>query len=121
MQSILEELKKGNPEIITFFVEAEKLWDTLLADIDSISVEDLAERLHVKQSRFEGICGDRGLGKMVMAWSAFPHFYSCDFGFEDNGPRAHKLMQAFSKSFCSVEVKHAAKEAAEMYGAQDYA
>ena len=121
MQSILEELKKGNSEITKFFVEAEKLWDTLLADIDSISVEDLAEKLHVKQSRFENICGDRCLGKTVMAWSAFPHFYSCDVGFEDNGTRAYKLMQAFSKSFCSVEVKHAAKEAAEMYGVPDSA
>ncbi|WP_434025714.1 hypothetical protein [[Pseudomonas] boreopolis] len=121
MQQILEHLKNGNPEITQFFVEAEELWTTLLADIDAVSITDLAERLHVKQPAFERICDDRHLGKILMAWSAFPHFYSCEVGFDENGKRAHKLMQAFANSFCSVEVKHAAKDAAEMYGVADYA
>lgn len=121
MEAILDELKNGNPDIPSFFFEAEKLWDRMLSDIDSISVQELAKRLQVQQHLFEAICEERHLGKMIMAWSAYPHFYSREACFDDNGKRTHKLMQAFAGSLCSVEVKHAAEQAAQMYGVLDYA
>jgi hypothetical protein len=120
MQTILEALKLGDANVLESFVEAEKLWTDILSDIDGLSIEDLAEKLHLAQSSFERACGERHLGKMVMGWSAFPHFYTCESGFEDRGPSAYKLLQAFNSSFCSVEVKHAAREAAEMYGVKDF-
>jgi hypothetical protein len=122
MQSILDKLKNGNMDIVSFFVQAEELWGELLDDIDDISIQELAERLHVKQGGFETICGERHLGKIVMGWSSIPHFYSSDSGFEEgNGERAYKLSQAFASSYCSVEVKHAAREASEVYSVKDYA
>jgi hypothetical protein len=56
-----------------------------------------------------------------MPWSAFAHLYSCQVGYEDNGPSAYKLAQAFEMSTCSLEVKHGAKEAAKVYHVADYA
>lgn len=121
VEAILDALKKGNPEIVNFFVEAEKIWSRILSDINSVSVEELAKRLHLNQHLFEDVCGERHLGKLIMAWSAYPHFYSREACFGDNGKHAYKLMQAFASSYCAVEVKHAAKEAAQMYGVSDFA
>jgi hypothetical protein len=120
MEQVLEMLKNGDATIVAAFVEADKKWQELLSDIDHVSIQDLAKRLSSAQMYFERICGDIYLGKVVMAWSGFSHLYSCDVGFEDNGPKAYKLFQSFGKSMCSIEVKHSVERAAEMYGVKDY-
>ncbi|MEA1905005.1 MAG: hypothetical protein U9M97_03895 [Candidatus Hadarchaeota archaeon] len=122
MQQILEELKNGNTKIVSFFVESDKKWAELLSDVDALNVDDLAKKLGAAQFEFERICGgDRYLGKTIMGWSGFAHLYSCQVGFEENGPRAYKLAQAFEKSMCSLEVKFAAKRAAKEYSVNDFA
>jgi hypothetical protein len=122
MQVILEMLKEGNARIVEHFINANAKWKDVLSDVETISVDDLAKRLSAVQGSFEQICGgDRYLGKTVMGWSGFTHLYSCAVGFEDNGPFAYKLAQAFEKSMCSLEVKHAAKKAAKLYSVADYA
>jgi hypothetical protein len=122
MIGIIDELKTGNHQIVNFFVEAENLWKGILINIDSIEVTDLADTLSKSQYKFEGACNrNRRLGKRVMAWSGFAHFYTCQNGFDDNGARAFKLAQAFSKSSCSLEVKGAARNAALHYSVNDYA
>lgn len=121
MQQILEMLKEGNARVVDFFISANDEWKTILEDLENIPVEELSKKLSTVQARFERICGDRYLGKVVMGWSGFTHLYSCNTGFEDNGPLAYKLAQAFAGSMCSLEVKHAAKEAAELYSVKDYA
>ena len=55
-----------------------------------------------------------------MAYSGFTHLYSCDHGFDDNIRIAKKLADAFSKSYCSLEVKSDARHAAELYSVYDY-
>ncbi|MBW7996104.1 MAG: hypothetical protein FVQ81_05930 [Candidatus Glassbacteria bacterium] len=123
MQMIIEELKKGNHSIVDYFVAAEKKWPEILCFIENLTTEELAEKISDRQSEFMLECGGDTLGKIIMAWSGFAHFYSCQEGFGDNanGRYAYKLAQAFQKSRCSVEVKDTAKQAANIYGTNDYA
>jgi uncharacterized small protein (DUF1192 family) len=118
MNYIFEALRDGDHSIVDTFVEANALWPEILHDIDDISVDELAERLGVAQMRFERIAGERYLGKMLCGLSGFTHLYSCQVGLEDNIYKARKLRDAFAKSYCSVEVKHTAREAAERYGVE---
>ena len=121
MQQILEMLKNGDSRIVAYFAEAEKLWGEILWEIDNLSEKELAKKLFHGQRSFEQACGgDLFLGKTVMAWSGFAHLYSCQDGFEKNGPRAYKLSKAFDQSMCSSEVKIAAKKAAAQYSVEDY-
>jgi hypothetical protein len=115
MNMILEALRDGDHAIVDKFVQANELWKRILQDIDTISVEDLAERLHVEQGKFERIANDRYLGKLLCGWTGYTHLYSCQVGFEDNVYKARKLREAIAKSMCSLEVKHASKDAAAQY------
>lgn len=122
MKRVLDELKTGNIQIANYFKHAEKLWSDLLADIDSMSIEDLSEKIGTAQYYFENICQERHLAKLIMGWSSIPHFYSNETTFkEGDGERAYKLSLAIAKSTCSGEVKVAAKEMANLYCLKDYA
>jgi hypothetical protein len=121
MRSILEELKVGNVDFVEAYKQCDELWGSILVNIDSLSVDDLAGTIASQQSSFERIMGDRYLGKTVMGWSGFSHLYSCSVGFEENGEKAYKLAQAFSKSYCSVEVKSTVRTAAIEYSVEEYA
>jgi hypothetical protein len=50
-----------------------------------------------------------------MAWSGFGALYSIQAGFGDNRALARKLVDAFAKSSCSLEVKSRARDAALLY------
>ncbi|TCS38465.1 hypothetical protein EDC30_102204 [Paucimonas lemoignei] len=123
MRSIIEELTKGNADIVGYFVACRERWDGILKNAHSVSVEELAERLSKEQFYFENICGnDRALGKVIMPWSGFATLYSCQVGYRfDDGPLAYKLSQAFAASTCSGEVKFEAKKAADVYFVSDFA
>jgi len=121
IKTIIEELKKGNHGIADMFVELEKKWEDVLHGIRDLNEDDIAERLSHSQFEVERICNSRSLGKAIMPWSAFAHLYSCRVGYEDNGPSALKLANAFEKSTCSLEVKSGARDAAKVYYVADYA
>jgi hypothetical protein len=122
MKRVLDELKNGNVQIASYFKEADRLWTDLLADIDSLSIDVLSEKIGTAQYYFEDICQERHLAKLIMGWSSVPHFYSNDTTFdEDDGERAYKLSLAIAKSTCSGEVKVAAREMANLYCLKDYA
>lgn len=119
--TIIEELKNGNHSVVDMFVALEEKWTDVLHGIRDLNENDIAERLSRAQHDVEHICNSRNLGKAIMPWSAFAHLYSCQVGYEDNGPSALKLANAFQKSTCSLEVKSGAKEAAKIYHVADYA
>lgn len=117
--TIIEELKNGNHKVVDMFVELDKKWGEILDDIEILSVEDIAERLNISQHEIEGICDSRDLGKAIMPWSAFAHFFSCKVDYEDNAESAYKLKEAFAISQCSIEVKVGAEAAAKAYHVGD--
>lgn len=119
MLQIIERLKQGDREIVDYFTAGEEKWKELLSDIREVGVEALGKRLQKSQYDFERLCGNRELGKSVMAWSAFAHLYSCSAGFGDNMSSARKLAEAFEASYCSMEVKFGVKEAAKFYGVEN--
>ncbi|WP_318443138.1 hypothetical protein [Photobacterium leiognathi] len=121
MRVILEALKHGDVSIVQKYQECSALWEDLLVNIDSLSVEELAKVLSNAQFDFEGVAGSRSLGKKLMGFSGYSYLYSCTVGFEDNGFRAFKLSKAFEASFCSSEVKGASRRAAKEYAVEDYA
>ena len=121
MISILEELKSGNSDIVRAFKECNELWEEILGDPKNSEEDALAKSLSSKQFNFERIVGDTYLGKVVMAWSGFSHLYDETSCLDDNAVLAIKLKNAFNKSMCSLEVKHASEKAAQMYAVQDYA
>lgn len=119
MSYIFEALRDGDHSIVDIFAKSNSLWPNILRNIDDISIDELASRLHIAQIEFERVAGERYLGKFICGLSGFTHLYSCDVGFEDNIGKARKLRDAFAKSYCSVEVKHTAREMAEQYGVEN--
>ncbi|MBC3873489.1 hypothetical protein [Undibacterium flavidum] len=118
MHKNIEKLMAGNANIPEYFVQASKKWEEVLADISSVSEEKLAERLSNIQFWFEQNCGGRWDGQEVMVWTAFASIYSTATGY-DRAARgeaeARKLLNAFTKSMVSLEVKFGAKKAAASY------
>lgn len=115
VNTVLEQLKHGNTEIVEIFQRLSEAWKPFFAEHGNKQTEELATELTHFQSRIEGICGSRFWGKEFMAWSAFSEIYSTLDGFGDNEPLAEKLFHAFNLSHCSIEVKAAAKNAAKSY------
>lgn len=115
MIAILEELKKGSTEIGPIYENCVEMWSEVLDDAQDLSVDDLAEKLSFDfQQRIERACGNRNLGKTIMAVSGF-HYLCDEHGIGDNSQLAKKLLQAFGQSMVSNEVKSRAKRAAELF------
>ena len=111
----IENLLANNSEILTHYQNALRLWDEIWQDINSENVEGLADLLTNRQGRFEQQCHDRWLGQEIMVWSGFSMLYDTNFGFAENETRARRLKDAFSRSYCSGEVKGSAIRVAESY------
>jgi hypothetical protein len=123
MLEVFEKLKQGDGDIVAAFVAADKKWAALLVSAADEDIETIAEMLSQSQPEFERIFGERDFGKICMPWSAMSHLWSTLDGFGDdgNGAIAWKISQAFEASMCSIEVKGAARAAAEVYGVEDHA
>ncbi len=114
---VFDVLKTGQADLPEKFKEVERLWEHELAQVGSISIAELAERLNALQLRIERVFGNRNQGKEFMAWTAFAHLYSYASGFTSGSPvNSEKLRDAFAMSSCSMEVKFAARAAAAAYG-----
>ncbi|MRX74099.1 hypothetical protein GJU40_18405 [Bacillus lacus] len=110
----IQELLAGDTDILTFYSEADNLWEQIWADKLSENEEGLAQLLTDYQTVFEDRCGGKTLGREVMAYSGYGYLYSANQGFE-NDHQARRLRQAFPSSTCSLEVKAAALKAADVY------
>ena len=116
MHETLEELLKGDDDIVGFYVTAKEKWPELFQSMQQDPVQDWARWLTVQQvAFFERQCGGRRLGQEVMVWSSFAVLYSTQVGFGGNKALAIKLVEAFAKSGCSVEVKSKVRKALISY------
>jgi hypothetical protein len=120
MRYALEALKKGDTRLPRAFEETDRRLTAVFWDVDTVDVRELARRLTVVQDEIEGIFGNRDLGKDCMPWSALAHFYSSQRGYKRGmESAARKVVQAFTMSECSLEVKTGAEAAAVFYGLAD--
>ncbi|WP_066412880.1 hypothetical protein [Sutcliffiella cohnii] len=112
----IQGLLGGEQDIIHFYAEANGLWEEIWNNPQSESAEGLSVLLSNMQMRFENRCGGRYLGQEIMAWSGFGHLYDTGIGFNGtNQEKSNRLMNAFRRSSCSLEVKSHANRAAESY------
>ena len=118
----LELLVLGRREVAKHFREARKRWLEIYAEEKNSSVETIAQRLSVEQMWFEANCGGHHFGQEVMVWSSLATFYSVQTGWRPSRKKfVRKLVSAFDKSFCSIEVKYEMEDAVKSYYLQDAA
>ncbi len=114
----LEELLNNNSDILNYYQNAKLLWDEILNNTNDINnTNEIAQELNKNQLTFESRCGGRSIGQEIMVYSGFARLYDTASGFsKENKALAKRIINAFEKSTCSVEVKYTAKKAAEVYG-----
>lgn len=127
MHYTIQKLIEGDERIISYYQKAKELWDEILSEInikDNSNISILAKTLSDKQILdFEIDCGGRYLGQEIMAWYGIAQFYRVEDGFGGDLERlqsAKNVYEAFKKSYCSLEVKSAARDAAENYNLDEY-
>ncbi|NRR29040.1 hypothetical protein HSX11_02475 [Oxalobacteraceae bacterium] len=116
MHYTIQRLMQGDESILEGFQRAKSRWEELFSDIDTVSIEDLGQRIATEQYWFEINCGaGRYEGQEVMALSAFALLYTTSAGWDGNEQRAIKLAKAFIASPCSGEVTAHATLTAKSY------
>ncbi len=120
MHYTMEWLKDGNTEVMEYYRLAFGKWRKVFEDIQTVSVDELARRIHLEQiGHFETHCGGRFEGQEVMAWSAIAYFYTIESGFDGNEANVKKLIEAWKESGVSIEVHHHFREAIRAYDAEN--
>ena len=115
----LELLVLGRRVVPKHFREARKRWLQIYAEEKNSSIETLAQRLSSEQMWFESNCGGHHFGQEVMVWASLATFYSIRTGWRPSRKKfAQRLVSAFDKSFCSIEVKFRIIDAAKSYNLQ---
>lgn len=82
MHSNIEKLMAGDQNIPQYFAAAKAQWTSLLEDISTVDVSELANKLTHAQSWFEHHCGGRWYGQEVMVWTGFASIYSTRDGYQ---------------------------------------
>lgn len=122
-----DEIIKGNKKLLNWYEESLALWGKILKPYDlkeSSQVGKISKALFEYQSNFEAICGNRSIGKEIMAISGILQFYNINTGFDDEWDKpeeyrrkkAKNLYNSIMLSGCSLEVKSNAKRIAKFYG-----
>lgn len=110
-------LKNGDPKVLKYYLEANKLWGELLEGYDGNSTV-LAEKLQTKQFSFEYIVKDGGEytrfdGQEIMVFSGLAYFLDSES--EKGYKLAASVAEAFEISYCSLEVKGLAKRVSKLF------
>lgn len=116
MHYTIERLMNGDEAVAGYYVAAKAHWQGIFQNLEEISAADLANVITNEQHWFEHHCGGRRLGQEIMAYTAFATFYTVQSGWSESEHLGKKIAQAFADSYCSLEVKAAAREAAKSYG-----
>jgi hypothetical protein len=120
MIGVIEALLEGDQSMAVKFEKARDFWITFLNDHGTDDDESLAKAVGNAQPRHEWIFeGDRYLGKSTMPFTALGSLYDVGNGFDEHRDFAVRLVLAFMKSFVSLEVKAATKDAAALYDLTD--
>ena len=115
----MSELLKGNENIVQYYINAKKIWLEIREGEDFSSIETLANKLEVMQSRFEIECGGKYLGREIMAFVGVGQFNNELIGFENDYDGVFKVTDAVAQSFCGIEVKWYFENAIKHFGLND--
>jgi len=114
--SVIKALMAGDDHVLDHFRRTEKFWEDFFVGKRDADVSILAKALSDAQFRFEALLGNnRGLAKEIMPYTALAYLYDEGAGFDDNRKLAERLIPAFAKSTCSLEVQFSAKRAARLF------
>jgi hypothetical protein len=112
----IEELVAGRGGVLRFYQRAKEIWTEILDEQRPLDAERLARELTARQPQFERECGGQWLGQEIMAVVGIGQFYTTQAGFGSHREEARILLEAFARSYCSLEVKYHARDAARQYG-----
>lgn len=115
MISAIHELLRGRQRVARRFNKAHMYWKEFHKQHKKDSTDELAKALTNAQfaieSRFDG---DRDMGKSCMAYTCLGATYDEANGFR-NMEYVNRLLQAFDKSMCSMEVKMSIPKVKALY------
>ena len=112
----INSLLKGDQQVTNYYQSAKRYWEKILSEEGYTDILKLSKRLHMEQFWFEQNCGGRTLGQEIMSITAIAQFYDIQVGFDHTFKKAQFVYQAIVRSYCSLEVKYYAKDAAKEYG-----
>ncbi len=115
MNYTIEKLISGDEKIIGYYRKAREHWEEMINDTSIKSSAQFANSLSSQQLWFEKNCGGRWLGQEIMAVVGLMQFYSNENGFNGNERSAIAIYEAFTNSYCSLEVKSIVDNIAEKY------
>jgi len=115
MHELLHRLGRGDARIMDMCARAHSSWSEFFTELQGCDSGTLAARLGFFQPTIMKIFDSPSLGESMMAWTAFAALYDIENGWGDNRKRALELVEAFSRSNCSKEVKDEARSAAISY------
>lgn len=115
MISAIHELLRGRQRVARRFNKAHKLWKEFHKAHKKDSIIELAKALTNAQFAIESCFdGDSDMGKSCMAYTCLGALYDEANGFR-NMEYANRILQAFDKSMCSMEVKMAIPKVRALY------
>ncbi len=110
----------GEPKVVEHFKMSKAFWAKFFEANRNADVAALAHALGDAQGSFEiQTDWDRALAKEIFAYTCLGYLYDTHKGFDNNKPLAKRVVDAFDKSICSLEVKSSAREAAELFSLTD--
>lgn len=115
MISVIAALLHGDQGMAAKFAKAKMFWDEFFEEHAEDDIDGLAHALSNAQAECEEIMGGRDLGKSTMPYTCLGSLYDDTLGFEDNRKLAERIVRAFDRSMCSLEVKSAAEQAKSLY------
>ena len=115
MHELLERLGRGDTRILEMCRAANQAWTDFMTELETADTGTIGARLGFFQPNIEKIFDSKTLGQTLMPWTAFASLYDTKQGWNGKEGKALQLIQAFSMSNCSDEVKSEAKSAAISY------
>ena len=115
MISAIHELLRGRQRVARRFNKAHMFWKEFHKAHKSDSIDELAKALSSAQFAIEArFDSDRDMGKSCMVYTCLGTLYDEANGFRDMA-RVNKILQAFDKSMCSMEVKMSIPKVKALY------
>lgn len=115
MHELLERLGRGDTKILEMCQRANQAWRDFLTELETADTGTLSARLGFFQRDMERIFESKPLAHNMMPWMGFSCIHDSQSGWGGNERRALELVQAFSSSNCSEEVRSEARAAAISY------
>ena len=112
----IDKLLNENNKVFEYYQLAKTEWKKILINEEYKNSDSLSKRLSEAQFWFESNCGDKRLGQEIMVITGIAQFYDLHIGFEATNKKALFIYEAFTRSYCSMEVKFLVSKIAIQYG-----